>query len=140
LQEENALLKKSIEKFESMQLSAQRDILKTKVQVVNDINFIGEVVEAANADSLKKLAFDLKGQFDQSAVVLVSNIAGKASVVVAFDDNLVKARNLDAGALIKQTIAPIIKGGGGGQKTLATAGGQDVSALPQVITAVKQQL
>ena len=33
--------------------------------------------------------------------------------------------------------APLIKGGGGGQKTLATAGGQDASNLQQVIEKVK---
>jgi alanyl-tRNA synthetase len=31
----------------------------------------------------------------------------------------------------------LIKGGGGGQKTLATAGGQDASNLQQVIEKVK---
>jgi alanyl-tRNA synthetase len=49
-------------------------------------------------------------------------------------------KNLDASAIIKQKIAPLIKGGGGGQKTLATAGGQDVSALPKVIETVKTLL
>ena len=97
-------------------------------------------MEASNADALKKLAFELKTQVTLSAIVLASEIAGKASVVIAFDDNLVKEKSLDASAIIKQTIAPIIKGGGGGQKTLATAGGQDSSALSKVIEAVKQQL
>ena len=39
--------------------------------------------------------------------------------------------------IIKQNIAPIIKGGGGGQKTLATAGGQDAGNLDKVIATVK---
>jgi alanyl-tRNA synthetase len=34
----------------------------------------------------------------------------------------------------------LIKGGGGGQKTLATAGGQDTSNLHQVIEKVKSLL
>jgi alanyl-tRNA synthetase len=42
--------------------------------------------------------------------------------------------------MIKQNIAPLIKGGGGGQKTLATAGGQEAGQLPQVIEAVKSLL
>jgi alanyl-tRNA synthetase len=32
----------------------------------------------------------------------------------------------------------LIKGGGGGQKTLATAGGQDASNLQQVIDSIQQ--
>jgi alanyl-tRNA synthetase len=39
---------------------------------------------------------------------------------------------MDAAKLIRETIAPLIKGGGGGQKILATAGGQDVSKLGEI--------
>jgi alanyl-tRNA synthetase len=34
----------------------------------------------------------------------------------------------------------LIKGGGGGQKTLATAGGQDASQLSMVIDRVRQSI
>jgi alanyl-tRNA synthetase len=37
-------------------------------------------------------------------------------------------------------VAGLIKGGGGGQKTFATAGGQDANNLSQVIDQVKQSL
>jgi alanyl-tRNA synthetase len=37
-------------------------------------------------------------------------------------------------------VAPLINGGGGGKKSLATAGGQDATQLPQVITAIKSAL
>jgi alanyl-tRNA synthetase len=47
---------------------------------------------------------------------------------------------LDAGKIIKETVAPLIKGGGGGQKNLATAGGQDASHLQEVISRVKALL
>jgi alanyl-tRNA synthetase len=70
-------------------------------------------------------------------VTLVSNIGGKASVVIIIDDKIAADKNLDAGKIIKQSIAPLIKGGGGGQKTLATAGGQDASNLNKVIEVVK---
>jgi hypothetical protein len=41
------------------------------------------------------------------------------------------------GKLIRKTVAPLIKGGGGGQKTLASAGGQDAGALEAVFSALK---
>ena len=47
---------------------------------------------------------------------------------------------MPATQIIKEKIAPLIKGGGGGQKTLATAGGQDTSQLKNVIELVKQGL
>ena len=42
--------------------------------------------------------------------------------------------------IIREYIAPLIRGGGGGQKTLATAGGQDASRLKEVIEKVKSLL
>jgi alanyl-tRNA synthetase len=57
--------------------------------------------------------------------------------VLQLDEGIATQKSLDAGGLVKQKIAPLIKGGGGGQKTLATAGGQDASRLQEVIAAIK---
>jgi len=70
-------------------------------------------------------------------VVLAANIEGKAAVAILLDDQIVAARNLQAPAIIKEQVAPLIKGGGGGQKTLATAGGQDAGNLSEVIERVR---
>jgi alanyl-tRNA synthetase len=140
LSEENSSLKKQIEKFEQAQLITLRESLKQKVQPVNGSNFIGEVVQVGSADALKKLAFELKTQVPNHIIALASAIDGKASVVLLFDDTIAAEKNLDASAIIKQKISPLIKGGGGGQKTLATAGGQDISALHLVIETAKALL
>jgi alanyl-tRNA synthetase len=63
-----------------------------------------------------------------------------ASVAVMIDEKVSANKNLDASKLIKENISPLIKGGGGGQKTLATAGGQDASKFQQVIDTVKALL
>ena len=76
---------------------------------------------------------------DAQMVVLVANIAGKASVAVGVSDELM-AKGLEAPKLIKEHITPIIKGGGGGSKNLATAGGQDASNLDNVIEIIKRLL
>lgn len=140
LQEENTSLKKNLEKFEAAQLKSLRDALVAKAETVNGVQFIGQVVDVASADAIKKLAFDLKSVTENGVIVLAAAVDGKASVAVAIDDQLVAAKGLDASALIKQKIAPLIKGGGGGQKTLATAGGQEGSRLSEVIAAVKTAL
>ncbi len=137
---ENSSLKKQVESFENKLLAAVRKELVQKNQVVNEINFIGEVVDVSNADALKKLCFDLKNDLDDYVVVLCTSINGKPSVAVSIDEKLVASKNLDAGKIIKEHVAPIIKGGGGGQKTLATAGGQDASNLQKVIDTIKNLL
>jgi alanyl-tRNA synthetase len=58
-------------------------------------------------------------------------------VALSISDTVAAATSLDAIQIIRGTVAPLIKGGGGGQKTLATAGGQDVSQLQKVIDTVK---
>jgi alanyl-tRNA synthetase len=137
---ENAELKKKLEKLESQQLEIlKKELLKKAVQL-NGTTFIGEIVEVGNADALKKLCFDLKNELNNYAVVLASNIDGKAQVAILLDEKLAASKNLEAPKIIKEHIAPIIKGGGGGQKTLATAGGQDASNLKLVIEKVKSLL
>jgi alanyl-tRNA synthetase len=134
---EAADLRKKVEQFESRFLGTLREEIIKKATVINGVSFIGEVVEVSSADALKKLCFDLKQNVDEYVAVLCANVDGKASVAVGISDNVVAAKGLDAGKIIKEHVAPLIKGGGGGQKTLATAGGQDVSGLEAVIEKVK---
>ena len=130
-------MKKHLERAETKQLQLIKNELLQKVQNIKGINFIGEKVEVSNVDASKKLCFDLKSNLENYFITLVANIAGKASVVIMIDDKLAANKNLDASKIIKQNIAPLIKGGGGGQITLATAGGQDASNLDKVIEVVK---
>jgi len=137
LQKEKAQLEKHAEMLEARQLVAIRNEVLQKDEVVGDVNFVADIVEVASADALKKLCFDIKHHVNDHVVVLCSNIGGKAFVAVGVDDTVAAAKGLDAGQIIKQHVAPLIKGGGGGQKTLATAGGQNAGALQQVIDSVK---
>lgn len=137
LQSENSELKKKLEKLEARQLVALRNELLQKDEIINNITFIGDIIEVSNADALKKICFDLKTNLNDYVAVLCANIDGKPFVAVGISDTVAAAKNLDAGKIIKEHIAPLIKGGGGGQKTLATAGGQDAGNLQQVIEKVK---
>jgi len=140
LQTENAELKKHAEAMEARQLVGIRNELLQKDEIINSVNFIGDIVEVSNPDALKKLCFDLKNHLRDHVAVLCANIGGKPFVAVGMSDTVVTAKNLDAGKIIKELVAPLIKGGGGGQKTLATAGGQQVDKLQEVIEAVKKLL
>ena len=140
LQAENTYLKKHIEALEARQLVVLRNELLQKDEIINNITFIGDIVEVSSADNLKKLCFDLKTKLNDYVAVLCCNIDGKPFVAVGISDTVVAAKNLDASKIIKEHIAPLIKGGGGGQKTLATAGGQYVGGLREVIERVKALL
>ncbi len=137
LQTENAELKKQLDMLEARQLVGIRNELLQKDEIINGVTFIADIVEVSNADALKKISLDLKNQLNDYVVVLGANIGGKPFMSVGIADTVVAAKGLDAGKIIKEHIAPLIKGGGGGQKTLATAGGQDITGLKQAIEKVK---
>jgi len=137
LQEERSQLEKHVESLEARQLVGVRNELLTKDEIINQISFIGQMVTVSTADALKKLCTDLKSHLNDHVIVLCANIDGKAFVAVGVDDKVNAARGLDAGKIIKEHVAPLIKGGGGGQKSLATAGGQDVAGLAAVIEKVR---
>jgi alanyl-tRNA synthetase len=137
---ENSALQKRIEGLEARQLVGIRNELFQKDEIIDNVSFIGDIIEVPNADALKKLCFDIKHHVHDHLAVLCSNIDGKAHVAISISDTVVVAKNLDAGKIIKEHVAALIKGGGGGQKNLATAGGQDVSNLKQVIEKVKSLL
>ena len=134
---DKAALEKRVEVLEARELVGIRNNLLQKDEIINQVNFIGDIVEVSSPDALKKLCGDLKNHLKDFVIVLCANIGGKPSVAIAIADNVVAAKGLDAGQIIKQQVAPLIKGGGGGQKNLATAGGQDASNLRQVIDTVR---
>jgi alanyl-tRNA synthetase len=140
LMHENASLSKRIESLEARQLVGIRNELMKKDEIINNVSFIGDIIEVPNADSLKKLCFDFKNHIHDHLVVLCTNIGGKAHVIISVSDTVAKAKNLDAGKIIKDQVSKLINGGGGGQPTLATAGGQDTSKLKEVIETVKNLL
>ncbi|HEX7902311.1 MAG TPA: alanine--tRNA ligase [Chitinophagaceae bacterium] len=137
LQTENVELKKHIDVMEARQLVGIRNELLQKDEIINGVNFIGDIVEVTNPEALKKLCFDLKNHLRDHVAVLCANIGGKPFVAIGIAETVTVARNLDAGKIIKEQVSVLIKGGGGGQKTLATAGGQDISNLQKVIETVK---
>ncbi len=140
LQDENSLLKKQVEHFEARMLVGIRNEILQKDEIIDGVTFIGESVTVSNPDALKKICTDLKNNLHDYLVVLTANIGGKPFVAVTISDTVVQAKQLDAGQIIKTIVAPLIKGGGGGQKNMATAGGQDASQLDTIIEKIKSLL
>ena len=134
---EKEKLNKQVDFLTSQLLSVEKEKLLENIEVINGINFIGAIVNVSNADALKKLCLLLIENLENYLIVLASDIEGKPNVAVALDGKLISVKNMDAIKIIKENVAPLIKGGGGGQKMMATAGGQDASKLKDVIENVK---
>ena len=137
LQTENSTLSKHINALEARQLVGVRNELLKKDEIISGVTFVGDIIEVNSADALKTLCTDMKNHLHDYVIVLAANIGGKAHIAIGISDTVVAAKNLDASKLIKETISGLIQGGGGGQKNLATAGGQQVSGLQESIDAVR---
>jgi alanyl-tRNA synthetase len=138
LVQEKASLEKQLEALELEKVRQLGNSLKDKAQSINGINFLGQVVSVNNAEGLKQLSLQLKNEIPDHVLVFAANVGGKASVALTIDEKLVAEKGWEAPRLIKEFIAPLIKGGGGGQKTFATAGGQETDKLDQVVKAIEK--
>jgi alanyl-tRNA synthetase len=125
--------------MEARQLAGMADELARQGESLNGLAFLGTSVDVSSVDALRKLAGDVLRKLADGVVVLTSTINEKASVAIALSD-AAQARGLDAVKLIKEQVAPLIKGGGGGQKGLATAGGQDAGKLAEVVATLQNIL
>ncbi len=140
LLQENSELKKTLEREEKLKAISIAKDLASQAENINGVHFIGKQIEASNANLLRQTAAELKALLSGYLVVIAANVEGTASVAVAVDEGAQKSKSLDAGKIIKTVISPLIKGGGGGNAGLATAGGKEISNLAGVINKVRSLL
>ncbi|MBV5315707.1 MAG: alanine--tRNA ligase [Prolixibacteraceae bacterium] len=133
---QNSRLQKQIEEFERKAASGIKQELKNKIQVINGVNVIAEVIQLDSAQAVKDLAFQLKGEVDNLFLALGSAIGGKPSITVMIAENLVAEKGLNAGTIVREA-AKEMQGGGGGQAFYATAGGKDVAGLSAAVEKAK---
>ena len=138
--EEISVLKKQIDLLEARLGSYAKSELSGQFETLGAYSFLGKKIELSSSDALKKLCNDLRNDKNNAVVVLAAVIDGKPSVALGMSDALQGKTAFDAIGLIKNEVAKHIKGGGGGQKTLATAGGQDIAGIDAAIEAVKKQI
>jgi alanyl-tRNA synthetase len=140
LQTETSNMRKKLESMEMKQSAHLKTELQDKAVAVGKYSFIGQICDGIGAEALRKLAADLRADNSNLLLILAVVTEGKPFVAIGIGDQLASGKNLDASKIIKELVAPKIKGGGGGQKTLASAGGQDASSLESLISSLKDLL
>jgi alanyl-tRNA synthetase len=136
LQEENSRLKKSVEEFRWQQVNQLKEQLKSKTASINGVNFVAAELPLDSSEALKKLAYDLRNEVENLVFAGGLIAEGKVQLCIIISENLVKEKSLDAGKMIREA-AKEIKGGGGGQKFFATAGGTHAGGLAMALEKVK---
>lgn len=139
LHEENAELKKKLEKLISQQAGNLKADLIEGAEEINGINLIRKKLEITDSKAVKTLAYQIEKEMGNALIVFGIEVAGKAQLMITISQNLVEDKGLHAGNLVKE-LAKNINGGGGGQAFFATAGGGNPAgidaALDQITTLV----
>jgi alanyl-tRNA synthetase len=134
----NTLLTKQLELFQKEKSLLVKAELKQKINTIDGINFLGEIVEL-DGGSIKDILFQLKGETTNFFGVLGGKEADKCTLSIIASDEVISSKNIDAGKIIRE-VSKHIQGGGGGQAFFATAGGKNAGGLNQAIEDVKAKI
>ncbi len=134
-------LQKTTGKLQRLQAQASVDRVISKKRKINHLNFYNDIIVDGDINLLKMISSELriKGN-ERSVALLIGKKDGKVNVLVALSDDLVEAGRYDANKIIKEKIAPLIYGGGGGQKFLATASGTDAANIDKLVNQFEEIL
>ena len=132
----NNTLQKEIAIFQKEKAVLIKQELKQKIVNIDGINYLGEIV-ALDANSIKDILFQLKGEINQFFAVIGGDEGDKCTLNIIASDEVIANKGVNAGNMIRSA-AKHIQGGGGGQPFFATAGGKNSKGLKNAIEEVKK--
>jgi len=128
-------LEKKVEKLQMDTITLSDKDLTKQIVEINDARLIYREFEKIDPKIIRMSAENLVKKHDDLIVVYISKNVGKLAIVVAVSNKA--SKQYHAGKLANQT-ADFVGGSGGGQATLAQAGGVDLSKLPQLKSKVEE--
>ncbi len=134
----NNQLTKEIEVLQREKAMNVKGELKSKIETINGINFLGTTVNL-DGGSIKDILFQLKGEVDNFFGVIGGNEGDKCTISIIVSDSVIADKGLNAGNLVRE-VAKHIQGGGGGQPFFATAGGKNPGGLKAAIEECKAKI
>lgn len=132
LQDENAKLKKQVEQLLKEKAKNLKGELKGQIQVINEVSFLAVEVDL-DSNGAKDLAYELGSELTNLYVVLGSNANDKPMLTCYVSKEIVEAKGLNAGQIVRE-LGKYIQGGGGGQAFFATAGGKNPDGMKEAIS------
>lgn len=131
--EENDKYKKDLETFEQERIEHfATDILKTAIKRQDTYMIVHKAT--LKAEVMRQAAYKLRTSKERILIVFGSDFNDKPNVIVALSDALV-AEGHHAGNLVREA-AKLMQGGGGGQPTLAMAGGKNCAGIEDAMDKV----
>lgn len=136
--EEEAQLRLEIDQLLRKQMAQKKAEILAQKDHIGSIRFLyleGEY----RADSVKDIAFQLRGELDEPFIFLAATKEGEKCLLSITLSDAAVALGANASNLVR-SVSTLIKGGGGGQPHFATAGGKDIAGLPKAVEHIKQEI
>ena len=138
LSAQNAMLQKKIEVMMMTQAVSDAKIAYSKATEWNGHKLVVARIDA-DMNQMRNVASALK-DIDAEVVAIMGGVfEDKPALCVMLPQSLVDSQKMDAAAIVREG-AKEIQGGGGGQKTLATAGGKNAAGIDNAIEILKNSL
>ncbi len=137
LLDEKKKLEKEIAEFKLKDKLGQIDSVITKPNEVAGIKIYKAKVNADTMDELKSFGDELRNRIKFGVGVLFTEIEDKVGIVCVVSDDLIKEKKLSAGKIVGE-LAKLVGGSGGGRPHLATAGGKEVTKIPNALNEVEK--
>ena len=118
-------IEKELDKLQQNRAAGQLDDILKQGTKINNVELFTGVVPGADMDVLKQLGYDARKKEPKNSITVLAakNMEeGKVYLMASVTDDLVEA-GYKAGALVSE-LGKVVGGGGGGQPSLATAGGR----------------
>ena len=135
LNDDNTQYRKKMEEIEKQQIVNFCKDMENSAETINGMQVITKITEMSG-DMLRQAAISLRTA-ENRVIVFGSVFENKPNLVVGISDDL--AGKFNAPALVRAA-GKHIQGGGGGQPTLATAGGKNAAGVADAVAEVLQAI
>lgn len=134
--EDNNQLKSELDAFQKEKISSLYDSLQSQIKSENEVDILSLNTSNLPADGVKDLAFRFRASNPRICFIGYGENEGKVNLTLMLGEEIVE-KGKDASKIIRE-VSKEIKGGGGGQKHFATAGGKDASGLEKAVELIKE--
>ena len=117
--------------------AASGDGQSENVQTLNGIGLVTASVDGLETAALREMMDQIRTRHRSSVIALASTVDDKVSLLVSVSNDL--QDKLDAGALLKAMLPPVL-GRGGGKKDLAQGGGTNPAGIAEAFELLRQKL
>ena len=124
-------MKKHIDQLIKVKAKNLKGDLASQIQTINGVDFLAVQVDL-DANGAKDLAYELGQNKDNLFLVLATVNDEKHMLTCYVSKELVDAKGLNAGQVVRE-LGKYIQGGGGGQAFFATAGGKNSAGVKEAL-------